>query len=108
MARIALIGDYRPQVVAHGAIPQALDLARKSTGRALEWEWIGTEALVDAPRQLADYTGVWCVPGSPYRNTDGALAAIRFAREKQRAFPLVPPTGQVITQQEIDDAFETD
>src|SRR6188768_539748 len=86
MARIALIGDYRPQVVAHGAIPQALDLARKSTGRALEWEWIGTEALVDAPRQLADYTGVWCVPGSPYRNIDGALAAIRFAREKQRAF----------------------
>jgi CTP synthase (UTP-ammonia lyase) len=86
MARIALIGDYRPQVVAHGAIPQALDLARKSTGRELEWDWIGTETLVDAPRQLADYAGVWCVPGSPYRNTAGALAAIRYAREKHRAF----------------------
>ena len=86
MPRLALIGDYRPQVVAHGAIPQALDLARKSTGRALEWDWIGTETLVDAPRQLDAYAGVWCVPGSPYRSTDGALAAIRFAREKQRAF----------------------
>jgi CTP synthase (UTP-ammonia lyase) len=86
MARIALIGDCRPQVVAHGAIPQALDLARKSTGGALEWEWLGTETLVDVPRQLDDYAGVWCVPGSPYRNTGGALAAIRFAREKHRAF----------------------
>jgi CTP synthase (UTP-ammonia lyase) len=86
MSRLALIGDFSPQVVAHGAIPQALDLARKSTGCALEWDWIGTETLVDAPRQLDAYAGVWCVPGSPYRSTDGALAAIRFAREKQRAF----------------------
>jgi CTP synthase (UTP-ammonia lyase) len=86
MARIALIGDYSPQVVAHGAIPLALDLARKHARGGLEWDWIGTDALVDAPRQLDDYAGVWCVPGSPYRSTDGALAAIRFAREKQRAF----------------------
>lgn len=86
MPRLALIGDYSPQVVAHGAIPQALDLARKRTGRPLEWDWIGTETLVDAPRQLDGYAAVWCVPGSPYRSTDGALAAIRFAREKQRAF----------------------
>jgi len=30
---------------------------------------------------------VWIAPGSPYRSLDGALRAIRFARE--RDWPLV-------------------
>ena len=29
---------------------------------------------------------MWCVPGSPYHSAEGALAAIRFAREKRRVF----------------------
>jgi CTP synthase (UTP-ammonia lyase) len=29
---------------------------------------------------------VWCVPASPYENTAGAIAAIRFARETRRPF----------------------
>jgi len=86
MSRLALIGDFSPQVVAHGAIPQALDLARKSTGCALEWDWIGTETLVDVSRQLEDYAGVWCVPGSPYQNTRGVIEAIRCARLQKRPF----------------------
>jgi CTP synthase (UTP-ammonia lyase) len=36
--------------------------------------------------RLAGYSGFWCVPASPYRSTEGALAAIRFARETGRAF----------------------
>ena len=86
MPRLALIGDYRAEVVAHGAIPRALEFARQQTGVAIEWQWIGTETITDAPRQLADYAGVWCVPGSPYHSTEGVLAAIRFAREKRRVF----------------------
>jgi CTP synthase (UTP-ammonia lyase) len=86
MTRLALIGDYNPEVVAHRAITLALELARKNTGRACEWNWIGTDTLTDAPRQLDGYDGVWCVPASPYRNMEGALAAIRFAREDKRPF----------------------
>lgn len=82
MPRLALIGDHDPAIVAHRAIPQALALAGLASG----WEWIGTDTLTDVPRQLAAYAGVWCVPGSPYRNMDGALAAIRFARETRRPF----------------------
>ena len=86
MTRLALIGDHNPGVVAHRAIPLALALARKNTGVACEWDWVGTDTLTDAPRQLDGYRGVWCVPASPYRSMAGALAAIRFARESQRAF----------------------
>lgn len=86
MARLALIGDHNLESVAHRAIPLALELARKNTGVSLAWDWIGTATVTDAPRQLAGYSGVWCVPGSPYQSMDGALTAIRFARETRRPF----------------------
>jgi CTP synthase (UTP-ammonia lyase) len=86
MPKLALIGDYRKEVIAHLAIPQALQLACEATGTKLGWEWIGTEKITDAPRDLADYDGVWCVPASPYKNMAGALAAIQYAREKRLPF----------------------
>jgi CTP synthase (UTP-ammonia lyase) len=86
MPRLALVGDFSAEVVAHQAIPRALALAVQATGVVANWDWIGTNTLTDAPRQLADYAGIWCVPASPYRSMDGALAAIRFARETRRPF----------------------
>jgi CTP synthase (UTP-ammonia lyase) len=86
MIRVALIGDFDPGIVAHRAIPLALKLAGESTGIPVIGEWIATDRVGDASRQLADHAGVWCVPGSPYRSMEGAFAAIRFARENQRAF----------------------
>ncbi len=78
--RIALIGDYNPDVIAHRAIPQALTLAG-----APDFEWIGTERLISAAA-LDGVGGIWCVPASPYRHMDGALLAIRVARESGRPF----------------------
>src|SRR5437667_11486922 len=63
-ATIALVGDYSPEVIAHRAIPRALELAR----------------------DLQTFSAIWLVPASPYENMDGALAAIRFARETRRPF----------------------
>jgi CTP synthase (UTP-ammonia lyase) len=86
MSRLALIGDFNPDVVAHRAIPLALDLANAVTGCSVACHWIGTEMITDASLQLSPFAGVWCVPASPYRNMAGALAAIRFARETKRPF----------------------
>jgi CTP synthase len=86
MCRLALIGDYNTQVAAHVAIPRALELARHELGVRLDWEWIGTDQIHDAPRQLAGYAGVWVVPASPYKNMQGALNTIRYARETQVPF----------------------
>ncbi|TVT84070.1 CTP synthase [Pseudomonas sp. H3(2019)] len=83
--RIALIGDYDPQVTAHQAIPLALNLAAQHAEVDVQVEWLATDHI-DVNTQLADFDGFWCVPASPYRNMDGALLAIRFAREQQRPF----------------------
>ena len=85
--RVALVGDYSAAVKAHQAIPRALALAWDGAGRTCEWEWLHTATLPDDPsEQLAGFHAVWCVPASPYANTRGALAAIRFARQTGRAF----------------------
>lgn len=88
MPTLALVGDYSPEVPAHRAIPLALALARAATpgATALTWHWVPTRKLLDAPRDLAGFSGVWLVPASPYENEAGALAAVRFARESGRPF----------------------
>jgi CTP synthase (UTP-ammonia lyase) len=91
MLRIALIGDHDPRKTAHIAIPQALALAGRSCGVPIEGEWIGTARLGQPPETLAAHDGLWIVPGSPYADTDAALAAIRFAREAK--LPLLGTCG---------------
>jgi CTP synthase (UTP-ammonia lyase) len=86
MTRLALIGDYDAGKTAHVAIPRALELAHKSAGTNLDWEWIGTDRVFAPDETLAGFAGVWVTPGSPYANMDGALAAIRHARENNLPF----------------------
>lgn len=89
MIRVALIGDYDPQVVAHEAIPQAIELAANDLGLEVEFEWIATSLLEHVFEQkLAKYQAIWTVPASPYVSMQGALNGIRFAREN-----LVPFLG---------------
>ena len=85
--RIALIGDYNPEAGAHVAVPKALKLAADAAGCAVEPVWIATLSLdEDAGKLLPAFDAIWCVPNSPYASMEGALRAIRFARESGRPF----------------------
>lgn len=83
--RIGLIGDFDAGVTAHQAIPPALDLSAAAVGCAVAYEWVPTESIT-ARTRVEKFDGLWCVPASPYRSTDGALTAIRYARESPRSF----------------------
>jgi len=82
--RIALIGDFRQEVTAHRAIPEAVKLAAAELGVAVEGVWVHSTSLGGG--DLEDFDGMWVVPASPYANTDGVLDAIRYAREQQVPF----------------------
>jgi CTP synthase (UTP-ammonia lyase) len=83
--RIGLIGDYDAAVPAHQAIPRALDLAGEAAAASVRYEWVPTQEIGDDSR-VSEFDGLWCVPASPYRSMEGALRAIRFAREQGRPF----------------------
>jgi RimJ/RimL family protein N-acetyltransferase len=78
--RVGLAGDFDAAVVAHRAIPLALERAGAACRVPVEPVWLPTERLVDAI-DCSAFAGLWCVPASPYRSMDGALRAIRFARD---------------------------
>jgi CTP synthase (UTP-ammonia lyase) len=83
---IGLIGDFSPEVTAHVAIPKAVALAATNLEAEVKTTWLPTEDISREIEQLSFFNGLWCVPASPYKNLDGALAAIRFAREQNRPF----------------------
>jgi CTP synthase (UTP-ammonia lyase) len=80
--RIGLIGDFNDRQKAHQAIPKALAAA---SGGAAEAVWVPTDAAGKG-NSLDGFDGLWCVPGMPYRNADGAIEAIRHARETRKPF----------------------
>ncbi len=80
--RIAVVGDYQPNAIAHRALPEALKLSAAKHGVEIAVEWRATEKV----GSLDGFNGIWVAPGSPYASLDGALAAIRFARESGTPF----------------------
>jgi CTP synthase (UTP-ammonia lyase) len=79
---IAVVGDFNPANPTHRFTNAALDHV------GLHFEWVATEAVgADAAARFAGRDGVWIAPSSPYRSMEGALEAIRYARE--RGVPLV-------------------
>lgn len=83
--RIALVGDYNASVLAHKAIPLAIDDAAAVLNLDVDYDWLHTTE-VKSGEDLVGYDAVWVVPASPYQNEDGALVAIRYARENSIPF----------------------
>jgi len=73
-ARLALVGNHADHVPAHSRL-EAL-----APHLPVEVVWLPTQDVTDET-VLAEYDGIWVIPGSPYVSMDGALRAIRYARE---------------------------
>jgi CTP synthase (UTP-ammonia lyase) len=89
MARIALVGDRSENVRAHARIPALIDALLRRDGIALDPYWIATPDV--AACDLDQFDAIWLVPGSPYDSADGAIAAVRTARE--RGVPFLGTCG---------------
>jgi CTP synthase (UTP-ammonia lyase) len=72
---IGIIGEHNPANVTHTATDSAL--ARLGA----EARWIPTPSAEAGASVLAGYDGLMISPGGPYLSMDGALTAIRYARE---------------------------
>jgi len=87
--RIGIIADYNPKNKYHIATEQSVAHAAEALGLRAESVWLDTDGLdnTGAEARLAEFNGLWCGTSSPYRSMEGALRAIRFARE--RGVPFV-------------------
>lgn len=86
--RIGIIGDFEPTRRSHLATDAALRHAAGHLAVDLEVCWLPTPSLAEPADQkaLGACDGLWASPGSPYQSMEGALRAIRFARERNWPF----------------------
>lgn len=83
--RIGLVGEYDASVPAHQGIPPSLRAAATSLDLAVAFEWLPTDRIAGIAA-LSGFDGIWCVPATPYLSMEGALLAIRHARESGTPF----------------------
>jgi CTP synthase (UTP-ammonia lyase) len=89
---VAIVGDHDPSSVTHRATDASLDHSAAALGVDLAYRWVPTPDLAaNAGRALAGDSAVWIAPGSPYASMQGALEAIRLAREER--VPLIGTCG---------------
>jgi CTP synthase (UTP-ammonia lyase) len=93
MTILGIVGDYNPRNRSHQATNDAINHCSAALGCPVEQYWVGTEALANPGglKRLADFEGLWIAPASPYNSMDGALSAIRMAREQ--GIPLLGTCG---------------
>jgi CTP synthase (UTP-ammonia lyase) len=82
--RVGIIGDFDPTKRSHIPTTEALNHAAHALSVALDCSWIPTQILDNESSEaiLKGFDALWCAPGSPYKSMNGALRAIRFARER--------------------------
>jgi CTP synthase (UTP-ammonia lyase) len=89
-ARLALVGDRSVNVAAHERIPTLVDALLVSGHGLIELYWLHSTSIT-GPDDVAGFDGIWAIPGSPYQNPAGILAAIETART--RGIPFLGTCG---------------
>ena len=83
--RIGIVADYKKDNRYHIATSESIFHAAQSLEISAEPVWLDTDTLDEetgVEERLRSCDAIWCGTGSPYRSMEGALRAIRFAREK--------------------------
>ncbi len=86
--RIGILGDFNPDFRSHHATNDALQHAAAKMGVPVKSEWIPTPSLLEpaSTAVLESFDGLWASAGSPYKNFDGMLKGIEFARSRDWPF----------------------
>ncbi|MEP6764926.1 MAG: hypothetical protein ABJB66_11470 [Gemmatimonadaceae bacterium] len=85
--RVMVIGDSHHRIRGYPIICEALQHASQKLSIGVETQWVPTAAIgADVESQLEKCDALWCGPCGPYENADGALRAIKFARESRIPF----------------------
>ena len=85
---IGIIGDFDAANPTHAATNAGLQHAAQALSTSIDIEWLSTPPYENEAqiRALKAYDGLWGAPGSPYQSRNGAINAIRFAREHDAPF----------------------
>jgi CTP synthase (UTP-ammonia lyase) len=76
---IAIVGEYSPTFEPHIATNAAIRHSCEALGLRVDSAWVSTVDLDEST--FRRHQAIWVAPGSPYRDMERTLWAIRYARE---------------------------
>ena len=76
---IAILGEYNPNFLPHMSTSLAIRHSCSASELDIDGIWVSTEEIDQT--LFERFSGIWVAPGSPYKNMDKTLWAIRYARE---------------------------
>lgn len=79
MTHIALLGEFTPTFKPHIATNESIQHATAALRVAVAADWVSTDNIDETLFERV--SAIWVAPGSPYRNLERTLWAIRYARE---------------------------
>jgi len=79
LTNIAILGEYNVDFPLHRATNAAILHSNRRLRQDVKADWVSTANIEMA--MIAEYSAIWVAPGSPYKNMDKTLTAIRYARE---------------------------
>ncbi len=83
---VGVIGDYQPTYETHSMTNACLRHSADRLGVEVEAKWLQTPTLVEPAKAMKPFNAFICAPGSPYKSYNGALNAIRYARENDKPY----------------------
>ncbi len=88
---IGIIGDFESERPSHKATNEALNHSAEYLNMNIDIQWLPTESLErNVEESISKFDGLWCAPGE-YKSANGAINAIRFAREND--YPFIGTCG---------------
>ncbi len=78
--KIVILGDFNPHYHTHLAVNETVIHLSNATNNEISFEWIGTDEF-NIENDFDTYAGLWVASGSPYKNMETVLNAIKYARE---------------------------
>ena len=77
--QIAILGEFDPEFPPHAATNAAILHSSQHLRAEVRGVWLSTQDIhLDL---VKEYAGMWVAPGSPYKDLEKTLSAIRYARE---------------------------
>lgn len=78
--KIALLGDFNPAYSTHHALNDSIRQVTKLFADEIQFDWIGTDIFNCKTAFTNLYKGLWIAPGSPYKDMQQVLDAIKYVR----------------------------
>ncbi len=80
--KIAILGDFNPKYRTLHQLNDSTRHVQQFLNTTIQFDWIPTDLFDNrVVFERYQYNGLWIAPGSPYKDMDNVLHAIRYTRE---------------------------